>query len=254
MEAGTFRKIIVSFLPVGHTHEDIDQFFSRIAMYLRTRDAHSRLELARIISHLHASSSDWGKVRLVKHWENVANISGWLGERVHAMPSITQWQQFKCVKNPTTGAVMLMVREWPGERGDYWSGMVRNDTSQRIWTTDEIPNLLLEYDSVPPAQSPRTPATKETIAKIEDGVISLLKHIHASEESKADTMKLLKVYSTPAPNFVFAWKKETISSVLGDENRTLWLEQDLDLRYRSRNPHGIYQVTRPARSLRIAST
>ena len=66
MEAGTFRKIIVSFLPVGHTHEDIDQFFSRIAMYLRTRDAHSRLELARIISHLHASSSDWGKVRLVK--------------------------------------------------------------------------------------------------------------------------------------------------------------------------------------------
>ena len=219
MEAGTFRKIIVSFLPTGHTHEDIDQFFSRIAMFLRTHDAHSRLELARIISHIHASSSDWGRVRLVKHWENVANISGWLklgnDDRVHKMHSVTQWQQFKFAKNPSTKAVMLMVREWPGERGDYWSGMVNNDTSQSIWKSDNIPNLLLEYDSVPPAQSPVTPATLETISRIEDGVSSLLDHIGASQEAKKDTMKLLKVYSTPAPNFTFDWNKETIRSLLG---------------------------------------
>ena len=216
MEAGTFRKIIVSFLPVGHTHEDIDQFFSRIAMLLRTRDAHSRLELARIISHVHASSSEWGRVRLVKHWENVANISDWLGDsRVYDMPSVTQWQQFKFAKNPTSKAVMLMAREWPGERGDYWSGMVKNDTSQRIWKSDDIPNLLLEYDSVPPAQSPLKPATLETISRIEDGVKSLLKHIGANQGDSNDTMHLLKVYSTPAPNFTFDWNKDTIRSLLG---------------------------------------
>jgi hypothetical protein len=35
LEQGVFEEIELSFLPVGHTHEDIDQFFSRIAVYLR---------------------------------------------------------------------------------------------------------------------------------------------------------------------------------------------------------------------------
>jgi hypothetical protein len=221
VEAGTFRKIIVSFLPVGHTHEDIDQFFSRIAMFLRTRDAHSRLELARIISHLHASSSEWGKVRLVKHWENVANISGWLEDKVHEMPSITQWHQFRFMKNPTSGAVMLMAREWPGERGDYWSGFTKSDVSQRIWTTDDVPNLLAEYDSVPPAQSPLKPASLENISKTQKGVESLLEHLHATQEAKTDTLRLLEVFSTPAPDFNFSWEKDTICSLLGNADRDL---------------------------------
>ena len=33
------RKVVVSFLPVGHTHEDVDQFFSRISVHLRQHDA-----------------------------------------------------------------------------------------------------------------------------------------------------------------------------------------------------------------------
>jgi hypothetical protein len=35
---GAFEEIQVSFLPVGHTHEDIDQFFSRISVHLRVVD------------------------------------------------------------------------------------------------------------------------------------------------------------------------------------------------------------------------
>lgn len=38
--------IVLSFLPVGHTHEDIDQFFSRLATYLLAHNAISRLDLA----------------------------------------------------------------------------------------------------------------------------------------------------------------------------------------------------------------
>jgi hypothetical protein len=36
-----FNTIELSFLPVGHTHEDIDQMFSRFAEYFRTYDAPS---------------------------------------------------------------------------------------------------------------------------------------------------------------------------------------------------------------------
>jgi hypothetical protein len=35
IEYGIFESIEVSYLPVGHTHEDIDQFFSRISVWLR---------------------------------------------------------------------------------------------------------------------------------------------------------------------------------------------------------------------------
>ena len=35
VEYGLFERVEVSFLPVGHTHEDIDQFFSRISVWLR---------------------------------------------------------------------------------------------------------------------------------------------------------------------------------------------------------------------------
>ena len=41
-----FDKVLVSFLPVGHTHEDIDQMFSCFADYLRGHNARSRAEMA----------------------------------------------------------------------------------------------------------------------------------------------------------------------------------------------------------------
>lgn len=43
--SGVFGEAVVSFLPVGHTHEDIDQAFSRIANQLRYNDAHTMEEL-----------------------------------------------------------------------------------------------------------------------------------------------------------------------------------------------------------------
>jgi len=34
-------QVTINFLPVGHTHEDVDQFFSRIALQLRKNGAES---------------------------------------------------------------------------------------------------------------------------------------------------------------------------------------------------------------------
>ena len=39
IEIGMFDLIKMGFLPVGHTHEDIDQAFSRIAVHLNRNDA-----------------------------------------------------------------------------------------------------------------------------------------------------------------------------------------------------------------------
>ena len=41
-----FSQVYLSFLPVGHTHEDVDQYFSKIAGHLRTNDAYDRNDIA----------------------------------------------------------------------------------------------------------------------------------------------------------------------------------------------------------------
>ena len=51
IELGVFSKIKMSFLPVGHTHEDIDQAFSRIAVYLNQHDAYTYDEFVSCIRH-----------------------------------------------------------------------------------------------------------------------------------------------------------------------------------------------------------
>jgi hypothetical protein len=34
VDTGVFQHVYLSFLPVGHTHADIDQMFSRISVYM----------------------------------------------------------------------------------------------------------------------------------------------------------------------------------------------------------------------------
>ena len=36
-----YEQIKVNFLPVGHTHEDVDQMFSRLSEYLKKQGAES---------------------------------------------------------------------------------------------------------------------------------------------------------------------------------------------------------------------
>ena len=224
VEAGSFRKIIVSFLPVGHTHEDIDQFFSRVAMALRRHDAHSRIMLADVIKRISVRRTEWGKVRSVVHWENVGNISCWLEDKVHAMDSITMWHQFKLAKCATSGQVLLVAREWPaaaGDKADYWSGMNKNNTHQPIWIPEEVPNLFTDYENVPNGKLPTNQMTLETAAKIKEGVEQLLEVLRASEACKADTLHLLDVSRTAASASTFAWDKRHIEILLGGTHRGL---------------------------------
>ena len=72
---GTFEQVYLNFLPVGHTHEDIDQFFSRISTFSRYHSFRSPEELREGIQR---SFKKYGKRPIVAGWDTVANISGWL--------------------------------------------------------------------------------------------------------------------------------------------------------------------------------
>jgi hypothetical protein len=51
VEAGIFEQVTFGFLPVGHTHADIDQCFSRISSYLHRKPAHSLVELQKAVKN-----------------------------------------------------------------------------------------------------------------------------------------------------------------------------------------------------------
>ena len=138
-----FEEILVSFLLVGHTHEDIDQLFSRVAVWLRRHDARSRLEfLEAFVKAFHAKKMRWeGHTRTEAntHTENVeeaANISDFFdaNDILNDMSSskgsngIGTFHQFKFVKD-ASGAVVMYVREWCSTNlnDDPWRGLKKNE-------------------------------------------------------------------------------------------------------------------------------
>ncbi len=87
---GVVVEAFVSFLPIGHTHEDIDQVFSRTAVHLRSHDAVTIEDLA---DELSVSYSPRPKVSRIC---SIVNYSGLCeAERcLHNPPAWTQFQYF----------------------------------------------------------------------------------------------------------------------------------------------------------------
>jgi hypothetical protein len=105
---GVFKKVIVSFLPVGHTHEDIDQFFSRLCVGLRGKDALCWQDLADLIKQAYMTPQ--GGKPSVDRLTNVANISHWLEPYVNKMDGISQHRQFIVKWDRTTQQVVMRCR------------------------------------------------------------------------------------------------------------------------------------------------
>ena len=95
LHMGIFQEIEVAFLPVGHTHEDIDQFFSRISVYLRVHNAPCREDLGRCIQRAYTKS---GKVPIVKHWDSIANISGLFDKVFRKIEYVSLYYHFRFMR------------------------------------------------------------------------------------------------------------------------------------------------------------
>ena len=212
---GVFKKVVIGFLPVGHTHEDIDQFFSRIATQMRLNDAFCRLEFARCIQ---ASFSKYGLRPVVRHWANVANISGWLESRLVEMKDITAFHQFRFQRSGEDGHVWMQGRRWPGGgHDDHWGGLHGNHTHQQVFKDNVVPSLLDEYDQVPPASRANEIPSAATLGKVRAGLDTLFAYLKVPLDQQADCNKVYTLYATPeCENIPFEWDKEDIKLLLDD--------------------------------------
>ena len=170
---GVFDEVVVSFLPVGHTHEDIDQIFSRLAMYLRHHDSRSRIEM--MDGFASSYKSKMGTRPITAHIEAVANISHWLETYLASMePSgdqkgISNFYQFKLYKQDREAR--MQVREWCNN-DDVWTGLNPwkpfHAVFKRIPTIDDLA-------TVPPAQrKKKKDHTEERQTRIRKDVESVI--------------------------------------------------------------------------------
>ena len=125
-----FEEVILSFLPVGHTHEDIDQLFSRIAVFLRKNDARARQEFHEAFCTA-CSSKKWGDdvipeavLSQAESMAHAANFSDLVQQQELTEKDATrqnkskhrvglsEFHQFKLFKDPVTGKVSMLISEW----------------------------------------------------------------------------------------------------------------------------------------------
>lgn len=109
------RKIRVSFLPVGHTHEDIDQLFSRMAVYMKGNNLLSRDELDRL-------ATCYSPRPVVEHVNAIANTKELVQRSGEAITGHTVPHLFKIVKD-NDGNVVMWTKDWHHDA--FWMGDTR---------------------------------------------------------------------------------------------------------------------------------
>lgn len=116
-----FEKAHCMFLEVGHTHDRVDQFFSRIAIHLRINNAVDRQALGRAIRKSYITKE--GLRPQVVHWDKVGNFSGWMkGLGLKDVDGCTQYQYFRYEQ--INGRTVMQVRSHCRHvAGDQWRGL-----------------------------------------------------------------------------------------------------------------------------------
>ena len=226
--AGVFEQVQLGFLPVGHTHEDIDQLFSRISVRLRLKNAVSRLQLARVMQ---SSFKKYGKPPEITHWTSVANISEYLDDMncLRDLIRCTDYHDFRAIT--LDGEPAIQVRSWPGSPPDciidHWRGLKMDTRHTKVFKANckERPDLLRDIDSMPGAQ--RATHTKK-MKQYKKGLVKKQKGIDVAlekfpmlfrEEDIDDLQDVLKMECTPAKTDIpFNWKEEDIRKLFGDSD------------------------------------
>ena len=220
-----FAEIEVSFLPVGHTHEDIDQFFSRISVYLRYHNAPCTRSLGHAIKMAYTKR---GRHAIVSHWNNIANISGFLEPHVMPLKDVTLYYHFRF--RMAGGRAVVQARTWPGSPRDsdedFWRGLVAPATYTEVFSVaahESMPCLVSDLHLVPPAARAKHTESEEYFSSKQmskrrrdlELMFDLFPGV-CTESARADCLRLLRLELTPRDTPIpCVWTTEDMELLFG---------------------------------------
>lgn len=79
-QCGVFESIELSFLPVGHTHEDIDQMFSCFSNYLKQHDAPSVASFMDCVSNGYNPNPKASRIKEIADFKSILEVNDCLND------------------------------------------------------------------------------------------------------------------------------------------------------------------------------
>ena len=224
---GVLKRVYINFLPVGHTHEDIDQYFSRLSVYLRNHNAPDVPALLRALS---ACFIKYKKRPIARAWTKVANISAYLGLHTtkNLSMDITLYYQLRIIMGENQ-EVIMQARSWPGsaknDRNDFWRGLLPNTSFVQVFTS--APDLLRDRLLIPVQAQPAHIGSSGDKAQRKDYSALLTK----TSEHIEDLMDYFKNVFGDTEKANMRALVESLGSNLNDRNGVQfdWDPQDMKL-------------------------
>lgn len=135
---GVFESVEVGFLPVGHTHEDIDQAFSCTSSTLRNVDAITLNDLHARVKLVYNDQTCVSHMKYVANWKELCNV----GDCVADVEPFSNFQYFKFSRaGPKDSSGMFPTKCDVKHRCDeQWRSLKNKDGSATSFII-RLPNL-----------------------------------------------------------------------------------------------------------------
>ena len=142
-----FDSVEVGFLPVGHTHEDIDQAFSQTSSRLRVHDAITLSDMHHELRQAYKHNTHVEHLRRLANWSGLCDTENCLRK----VDKATQWRYFEFTPNPDAvpaarGQPRSTVCSVKRKCNDEWQPLEnsgsRSRTSLRNSFLRDCPNII----------------------------------------------------------------------------------------------------------------
>ena len=142
VQLGLFKKIKIGFLMVGHTHEDVDQVFSRFSSWL---NRHAAITLDKLINGFSDSYTPKPRGYIVEH---IFDITSWLTPYLNTMSMHSKPHQFKITLDESNRAV-IHTKKWSTDK--EWTpcqSSLEQPYLLKAMPTDTPPILSPQYGDI----------------------------------------------------------------------------------------------------------
>ena len=212
-----FERIIVTYLPSGHTHEDIDQMFSRFAIALRKKNALTRTEMGNVLQRAFTYCD---KDTVVEHMDTCANFSGWIrNQRVFkttGTPECMSHRHFR-IKLNKEGKTLLQVRSSPivSFLSEPWQGL-QGDTVEHDMFPHGMPTFAADVQAnlIPACALPKIPLTARYVEDVKTSLSNLQTKFGTlvlSDQAMKELTDLAEM--TTQERLPFQWDKSLVLEV-----------------------------------------
>ena len=214
VEHGIFERAYVCYLPVGHTHEDIDQMFSRLAIALRGKDMRDREEMTRVIQDAYTFE---GVAPTVYHWTRIANLRDWLDPQITLPKGVMKFRHFRVGRSEEKGVMVQCRLKMRLDMEEDWRGIEDNTHRTFLFTTAYgIPDIIgaATRGAIPDTCKRHT--SKAAVAELRENMRKLAAALPSfTVDNQADCEIIIKMYE--GPPLPFHWNSRHIKMLFGQK-------------------------------------